>query len=225
MALFIFFFPFFSILFAATEGYPTSGVSVLYGNGAVIKNDFCFPVVVTINGRDVNVKANSLYPINVHKWTSWNWKPGVLNGLINSKVVAWPLKGRPKVSFGPEETETHKGNNSYGYDFHIPVGTPVLAMESGKVIRIIQHLQKAHQDKDKMAETNTIEVIHQDGTVARYSHLSPNSAMVKLCQDIREGHQIALSGNVGYSKAPHLHVDIFRPTDGENYRTIPLKFK
>lgn len=225
MALLIFLLSLFPEVIAAPEGYPTTGVSIIYDKQAIIKNDFCFPVVITVNGKDIMVKAGSSHPMNVHKWTAWSWRPGMINGTINSKTVSWPLKGKPKISFGPEEAETHKGENSYGYDFNVPIGTPVYAMEAGKIIRIIQHFLGPHQDKTRMDETNTIEVLHPDGTVARYSHLTPESAKVKLCQDIKEGQLLAESGNVGYSKGPHLHVDIFRPVDGERHRTIPLKFK
>ncbi|HXH74756.1 MAG TPA: M23 family metallopeptidase [Bacteriovoracaceae bacterium] len=215
----------FNVLQAAVLGYPSNGVNIIYKDQAIIQNDFCFPVVVTVNTRDIMVEKNSKSPLGIHKWNSWNWMPGKINGLINSKSVSHPLKGKPKVSFGPEEAETHKGFNSFGYDFSIPEGTPVLAMEKGIVVRVIGQFKVPHQDKTRMEETNTIEVIHEDGTVARYSHLSPGSSKVKHCEVVNAGQVLALSGHVGYSAGPHLHVDILRPVDGENYRTIPLKFK
>lgn len=225
MALLIFLILFSTSLLSASEGYPTARVDIIYNKEAVIKNDFCFPVVVSVNNRDVEVEAMTSMPLGIHQWTKWNWMPGKMKIVINSKTVNHPLNGNPKVSFGPEETETHKGADSYSYDFGVPEGTPVKVMEEGKVIRIISHYKVAHQDKTKMDQVNTIEIIHVDGTVARYSHLRPNSSKVTLCQNVRIGQVIAESGNVGFSKGPHLHVDIFKPISGESHKTIPLKFR
>lgn len=140
---------------------------------------------------------------------------------MSTLEVGHPLRNNPEVSFGPF-VGSHK--NKYAYDFSIPEGSEVLSVSDGIVARIIQHYDKAHNDPSK-DEGNYIEVVHDDGTVAQYYHLKKNSSRVSLCQKIKKGDVIGLSGNTGYSDGPHLHIEVYRPTDGKNFKTLPLVFK
>lgn len=221
---------FFSILIlsfpaaqAVVDGYPSDKVDIVSEHTAVIKNNFCFPVVVDVLGLTLDVPAKSKSELKNKSWGPWHWMPGMRSS-ISRKEVYYPLKNKTKVDAGPGSVPTHQKHTFYAYDFSIPEKTPVLAMESGMVIRAVSHFKESHTDKNRMDETNTVEIVHADGTVARYSHLYPNSLKVKHCEQVKAGEELALTGNTGYSWGPHLHVDILKPTSGKSFVTLPLSF-
>lgn len=55
---------------------------------------------------------------------------------------------------------------------------------------------------------NFVCVQHSDGTYARYFHLSRNGVRVKKGDRVAAGDILGLSGNTGFSSAPHLHFDV-----------------
>lgn len=97
------------------------------------------------------------------------------------------------------------------------------SVEAGKVIRIVESFQVAHQDPSRKHETNNVEILHADGSVARYAHLSPNSAQFKLWQLVKTAEEIAKSGYTGFSTGAHLHLDVITPVDGKTFKTLPLR--
>ena len=97
----------------------------------------------------------------------------------------------------------HVGFWKHGYDFIMPIGTIVVAARSGHV----GWAKDGCVDGDQ-ACTNLITVIHVDGTVAVYSHLTPGGVLVESGQHVSQGDTIGRSGNTGYSTEPHLHLSI-----------------
>ena len=188
----------------------------------MIRNDFCFPVLVTVNEKTVSVPQNATHALEGTGWSKWDWMPGNLSEIAKKKVI-YPLKGKEKVDVGPGGG-VHVGSDEFGYDFSTPEGTEVYPMLGGVVIRVIGHYELAHQDLTRKKDVNTIEILHLDGTVARYSHLKKDSIRVKHCDVVGAEQVIGLSGNTGYSTGPHLHVDVFKATSGNTYQTIPLEF-
>jgi murein DD-endopeptidase MepM/ murein hydrolase activator NlpD len=209
----------------AIEGYSPAKIEINYikGRGAVIQSTACFPVTVTVNNKDFSVPSNAEVPIGSEMWGHWHWRVGVI-GSMTEKTVTAPLKNKIKPEHGPGESPAHKDDFLYGYDFNTPEGTPVHAMDYGKVIMTVQHYTVAHQDPTRGHEANGVEILHADGSISRYVHLKANSIKVTNCQDVKRGDVIGESGNTGWSSGPHLHVDYLRPIGGNKIQTIPLKF-
>ena len=85
-----------------------------------------------------------------------------------------------------------------GTDFKAPVGTPVYSGFEGKVTRV---------NWNTRANGYCVEIDHpRQGIKTLYLHLS--RALVKRGQTIKQGQQIAESGNTGRTFAPHLHYEI-----------------
>lgn len=108
----------------------------------------------------------------------------------------------------------------FAIDAGMPIGTDVLAMRTGTVVRV----QESYFDGDNVfGHENHVFVQHDDGTVARYFHLTNGGARVAVGDQIAQGWQIGLSGHTGNSSGPHLHFDVTRSccTVPPNYNALP----
>ena len=118
----------------------------------------------------------------------------------------------------------------YAIDVRMPIGTEILAARAGTVVR----LHESYYDGDNTpGHENYLLVQHDDGTVARYVHLTNGGALVNLGDVVQRSQHIALSGHTGNSSEPHLHVDVTRsccaaPPDGNALpagETLPMSFR
>jgi murein DD-endopeptidase MepM/ murein hydrolase activator NlpD len=72
--------------------------------------------------------------------------------------------------------------------------------------------------------TNFVIVLHDDGTLGEYMHLSPSGIEVKPGQRVERGTPIALSGNTGFSSTPHLHFGVMTAgDDGMTAKSMPFR--
>jgi murein DD-endopeptidase MepM/ murein hydrolase activator NlpD len=81
----------------------------------------------------------------------------------------------------------------------------------------------AAQEKRYLTRSNQIRILHDDGTMAVYAHLQPNSLQVRQEARVRRGQWIANSGNTGYSNGPHLHF-VIQLNAGMSLESIPFRF-
>lgn len=88
-----------------------------------------------------------------------------------------------------------------GIDLRAYTGTKVYAAKAGTVITSAK----------STAYGNYIVINHGGGEATLYAHL--NKRQVAVGDKVKAGQQIGLSGNTGYSTAPHLHFEII--VDGE----------
>lgn len=110
--------------------------------------------------------------------------------------IAWPIEGSHRVSSGYGDRihpvlKTKRFHN--GVDISVPIGTPVLAAQRGKVV-------KASNDK---VNGNYLVIDHGHGVRTSYCHL--DSLSVKAGAIVEREQVIAASGNTGRSTGPHLH--------------------
>jgi murein DD-endopeptidase MepM/ murein hydrolase activator NlpD len=118
----------------------------------------------------------------------------------------------------------------FAIDVAMPIGTDVLALRAGTVVRV----EESYFDGDNLfGHENHVFVQHEDGTVARYFHLTNSGALVQIGDKVAQGQRIGLSGHTGSSSQPHLHFDVTRSccTLPPNYNelpageTLPLTFR
>ncbi|SDH60226.1 murein DD-endopeptidase [Vibrio xiamenensis] len=125
------------------------------------------------------------------------------------KSLQMPFKNHYRISSSfslkRRHPVTHRLAPHYGTDYATPVGTQVLAIASGKVIRTRY---------DHFAG-NYITIEHGNGIVSRYMHLLKTK--VKRGDFVNVGDVIALSGNTGRTTGPHLHVELI-------YNGVPIDF-
>lgn len=125
--------------------------------------------------------------------------------------TTWPASGRISSAYGPRihpTLGTSKHHN--GLDIAVPVGTPILAMQSG----VVQRIDRAGTGKG-VVNGNAILLRHSGGpsglTMTAYLHL--DRVDVRVGERVREGQQIGLSGATGRVTGPHLHFMTYR--DGQ----------
>ncbi|KAG1443152.1 hypothetical protein G6F57_018191 [Rhizopus arrhizus] len=79
------------------------------------------------------------------------------------------------------------------------------------------------QDRERDgARANFIRVLHSDGSMALYGHLQAGGMRVRRGQAVQAGQPIGLSGNSGYSSAPHLHF-VVQVNRGMGLRSVPVR--
>ncbi|MBN1560162.1 M23 family metallopeptidase [candidate division KSB1 bacterium] len=168
----------------------------------------------------------------VDEWGDWEhgfhyqWQYGIADAQHDdSYAYALPYaRGKKFIMIqGPDGEFSHQGKNAY--DWEMPVGTPVHAAREGVVMDVIDNYSAGGEAEYLKKEANSIEILHPDGTIGRYSHLAKDGALVKKGERVRRGQRIGLSGNTGYSTGPHLHFDVIRLTKDLEFDSLPVCFQ
>lgn len=126
--------------------------------------------------------------------------------------------------------QTHNGLARFAYDFQMPVGTVIRASRAGTVIDVNDQYADYNGTP---GEENWIFIRHDDGTVARYYHLTREGGLVEIGSEVASGQAIGFSGATGYigwRKIPHLHFDVTEQECGTDFfghlcETVPITFR
>jgi hypothetical protein len=140
--------------------------------------------------------------------------------------LPWTCNESHKCSNG-NHTSSHTGKDAYAYDFAMHVGTTLRAMRAGEVLRVRMVSTPASACYNGGGSScanyaNTVEILHSDGTVALYMHLS--SISVTKGQSIAQGQVVGKSGNSGWSTGPHLHTQVQHNCGIWWCQSVPFKF-
>jgi murein DD-endopeptidase MepM/ murein hydrolase activator NlpD len=127
---------------------------------------------------------------------------------------------------GSMTTHTTPGS-VHAVDIAMPEGTPVLAARDGVVIDVDASHVRGGREPDLLDKANSVIIVHQDGTMARYVHLNAGKH-AWVGQGVRAGTLIGYSGNTGYSSGPHLHFVVQRASIGADgtpgQTSLPIEF-
>ncbi|WP_275423228.1 M23 family metallopeptidase [Pseudoalteromonas sp. MMG022] len=117
-------------------------------------------------------------------------------------------------------TKANQGVGLYAIDFVMPIGTKIVAARDGEVVSI-RELYEDYNGED--LKENYIFIRHNDGTVARYFHLTHKGVLVNKGDEVKAGDVIGRSGNTGQSGGPHLHFDVQKcgPNLPPEYNKLP----
>ena len=107
----------------------------------------------------------------------------------------------------------------YAIDVAMPVGTPIVASRAGVVVKT----ENRQSGRGRDPAGNFVRILHNDGTMGVYLHLSQGSVQVREGQRVTEGVLLGRSGNTGNSTGPHLHFVVQRNT-GMGLVSIPFRF-
>ena len=146
----------------------------------------------------------------------------------NDADYAMPFKpGRYVVMQGPRGGYSHfAGSGSENaVDWTVPEGTVVCAAREGRVVGVRQDSTVGGPDRKFRPFANYVIIKHADGTFADYVHLKTGGALVKIGDEVAMGQPIGLSGQTGFTSAPHLHFSVFQAIDGKTKLTLPFRLK
>ena len=114
--------------------------------------------------------------------------------------------------FGIRQNPTGAGYEFHnGLDFGAPLGTPIKASKSGRVVVV---------SYSNVGYGNMIQIDHGDGTWTLYAHL--NEIQVMEGQDVTQSEVIGTIGSTGNSTGPHLHFEIRMEFGGGQVDPKPL---
>jgi len=130
-------------------------------------------------------------------------------------------------AYGGRLTSHDDPVGQYAVDFAMPAGSAVLAARGGTVIDVTLRYTEGGFDRKYFNKANSVAILHVDGTVAQYAHLSPGPAVIKAGERVDAGDLLGYSGGTGYSSSPHLHFSVTQTvvSDGQViHETVPVEF-
>ncbi len=134
--------------------------------------------------------------------------------------LPYPTGTSAAVSQSWSESGTHRGR--FAYDFSMPFGSEITAARSG----VITEIRDQYRDDDRTGgHENGVFILHDDGTMAMYLHMSNDGVLATVGDTVTTGQIIGLVGTTG-TAVPHLHFEVFEG-QGQGtqwYRTLPVSF-
>ena len=134
------------------------------------------------------------------------------------------IGSRHEVSQAYHGDFSHFGSAAYSVDFVMEEGTQIYAARNGVVIEVEQRFNEGGATRSFLEKANYVTILHDDGTMADYSHLRYNGARVSVGDKVRVGQFLGFSGATGFVTGPHLHFSVKKTVIGGKYQTIPIKF-
>lgn len=145
------------------------------------------------------------------------------------KEISLPFKTgtKFKVSQGAFGKKSHsEPGNEYSWDFDVPYGTSVLAIEAGRVIGVWEPNLGGVCNESFKANAHNIKIEHSDGTVAQYVHIK---SRVQVGDLIKKRQVIATTSQNGFICQPHLHLGVYQSRKhlyhSPGRKTLPLFFR
>jgi murein DD-endopeptidase MepM/ murein hydrolase activator NlpD len=112
---------------------------------------------------------------------------------LASPVDAWTVSSRVGVR---EHPISHRRRFHAGTDYAAPIGTPVLSVQDGVVVRVAR----------SWTAGRFVVVLHDDGSEAKYLHLDAQAVTEK--QRLHKGELVGVVGQTGRVTGPHLHFEL-----------------
>lgn len=121
---------------------------------------------------------------------------------------------------------THQGRMEYAYDLASPMGTPVYAMRSGRVVGFRNNYPDTGGGKENASKFNYVQLEHLNGYRSSYIHLQQgflHRVSIQTGDWVNAGELIGYTGNSGWSNAPHLHIEVQRANSKSKFsKTVPF---
>ncbi|GAB4494372.1 MAG: hypothetical protein OHK0045_25530 [Raineya sp.] len=128
----------------------------------------------------------------------------VLVVLVSRKRKRKPNWLRPAYPVTSPFMPPHRPNHN-GVDYGGAKGSPILAIERGKVIEAKTGCQEGELQCNGQ-KGNYVLIDHENGYKSVYLHL--DTVLVKEGQRVKRGQKIGTMGNTGYSTGTHLHLSV-----------------
>ena len=133
------------------------------------------------------------------------------------------------VSSPQGDPASHVGRNKYGFDWAMPIGTPIVAARDGEVARVVDGFTVSGPQQSLASRANAVFLRHEDGTWSEYLGLDAGIP-VQPGQKVRAGDVIAKSGATGSWRGSTgggqgLHFAVGRLDDDGKPETVEIRFE
>jgi hypothetical protein len=178
-------------------GTPDRGKEIVFQSKIAVKKATYPSIAITVakqytepsaeqlkeTAEDKTVKQNTFNRMSPERQWSGNFLP--------------PVDARVSDVFGTQRKFNGEVRSTHqGLDFAVPAGTPVAALNSGKVVLA----------RFMFFEGNCVVIDHGQGLMSLYLHFS--EFKVGEGDHVNRGQEIGLSGGTGRATGPHLHVAV-----------------
>ncbi len=157
---------------------------------------------------------------------NFRYKVGDYNAKHNeNQIYLLPYEHGKKfyLSQGYNGIWSHQGE--FAIDFNMEEGEKIYSARGGIVFNIKEDSKIGGPDRNKFIKHgNEVNVMHDDGTYAKYVHLRYNGVVVENGKRVQRGDLLGYSGNTGWSTEPHLHFAIYKVNSKLKPITIPTRF-
>lgn len=174
----------------------------------------------------------AVVPLDANRSWAYQWLPRHVPGEpldeanLRPMTLSVPCKGGRYVvsqAFGGDASHSDHAESWHAVDIEMPVGTPIYAVRDGTVMDLERNFSRSGWREEYADEANYVRLLHDDGTMAVYAHLSPRSIQVRLGQSVTAGQRLGHSGNTGFSTGPHLHF-VIQYNVGKKLKSLPFQF-
>ncbi len=186
--------------------------------------------IAVIPNKAVQFEIAELNKLNEYNGYSYSYEVTSTFGDVTSETYDIDYKYSLPFEKG-EEFQVQQGyfgkythQNERSLDIDMPIGTNVCAARKGIIIKQVDGNNSYCAKPSCVDFNNYIDILHDDGTIANYSHLKYQSSRFKLGDIVDEGSIIAESDQTGYTSGPHLHFVVYLPAF-ENRKSLPTLFK
>lgn len=227
-------------VFIEKRGAAKQDIVVVNKNQAPVEVDFHLTPQDNVRAQSIpahwivpgnsEFKLASLQPLNAAAPLRYDyqmrWQLGDPNA-HHSEHFAYsppiPVNSVYTIAQGFNGSYSHNGEgNRYAIDIGMPIGTAIRAARSGSVVSVKDSYSDGGNSVAYRGQTNSIYILHDDGTFGVYAHLRRGSALVRPGQHVPMGQIIAQSGNTGYTTGPHLHFAVLRNA-GMKWQSVPFE--
>jgi len=119
-------------------------------------------------------------------------------------------------------TGSHVQNDSWAWDFRMPVGTPVVAAMDGVVRMARGDSSTGGCDPAFAKDANYVVIDGPSGYETQYLHFS--RVVVNAGEKVHVGQLLGYSGETGWACGAHLHFKVAKPvTAGWNNPSVPAR--
>lgn len=226
-------------VFIEKRGAAKQDIFVVNQNHAPVEVDFHLTPQDNVRAQSIpshwivpghsEFKLASLQPLNAAAPLRYDyqmrWQLGDPNAHPNERFAyapPIPVNSVFTIAQGFNGSYSHFGEgNRYAIDIGMPIGTAIRAARGGSVVSVKDNYSDGGNSTAYRGQTNSIYILHDDGTFGVYAHLRHGSALVRPGQHVPMGQIIAQSGNTGYSTGPHLHFAVLRNA-GMKWQSVPF---
>ena len=147
--------------------------------------------------------------------------------VLTKNIYALPFNKKDLIK-AVSDPRAHFAHFKHAIDFLLPESTKILAPRAGVVVDVKIDSKEGGADPkyNDIKYLNYLTLQHRKDEYSQYGHLKHKGALVKPGDKVKTGQPIALSGNTGFTTAPHLHFQVFKLNNTQiGWGTLKVRFK